>query len=151
MANSQIYLPSPVDLEQIHNGTLSLTEPHPRTKFASNKLFNFEHVLHQLQSQYPDLTDPALKAQFLQELKQAQKTFNLQNNLIQLINQIMLEKSIEYVFKVLDKHGNLLTSEEQRLNIGFVIRGGFSQVKGKGTGFAMLLQPDEAEFEQSIF
>jgi len=71
--------------------------------------------------------------------------------LIQLLKQILLEKSIEYVFKVLDKHGNLLTSEEQRLNIGFVVRGGFSQLKGKGMGFAMLLQPDEAEFEHNIF
>ena len=59
-----------------------------------------------------------------------------------------MHKSTEYKFKLLDSSGNVICDQkEERLNIGYVYRGGFSQINGRGEGFAMLLQPESEEYD----
>lgn len=94
---SQLYLPTPEDLANIQDSSFDLKEDNPKGKFANNKLFNFEHGLQYLKqfNNQPEL---------ILELNKKFRELNLSNDLKTLAKQILIEKTIDYEFKILNNN-----------------------------------------------
>lgn len=94
---------------------------------ATACLFNFEYCLRQIMGmQFTTHVD--FEKQSLEILKK----FNVKKKLYKMIKEIVLDKSLEYKFRILGENNQIECADQKRLSIGHVTRGNFSQITGKG-------------------
>ena len=141
--NAHIYLPTPDDMVKIRTGSFKLVEPAAEKTEVKSALANFEYCLNLLK------TRAESQEVLLAEITSLLAEFNVKKSLATVINQVINLKSLEYENQVLNPKTNsiILKQDPLRLNIGHVTRGGFIQSTGCGGAFAILVQPQEVEFD----
>lgn len=133
----------------IEAGTFQLEETpiSDQKALAKSKLINFEYCMRILEQQ-----QAMTPASFEEMAGRLFQRYNVKKQLIDVARQVFVTRSLEYEFKILNKDLSVAQAEdEQRIGIGHVLRGGYSQTLGRGFGFGQLIQPSPSLIPFSIF